>query len=161
MASVYGGLVITVISGAPGSGKTTYVDERAMSGDVIVDMDKLAAALTTPDIGSHDYSDLVRQVAFHARQAAVKEALKLGQSNRSINIWIVHTDPGPDLIAMYKVLGGKIVWLDPGQEVCIDRVRQRSDRAAKIGERVIREYYGKRPRRIDDAPDRGKSGASI
>jgi len=107
-------------------------------------MDVLALALTTPDVEPYTYSDLVRQIAFYARQAAVKEALKLGQSNRSINIWIVHTDPGPNQVSAYKVLGAKIVWLDPGKAVCLERVKQRPERQARIADKVIREYYAKR-----------------
>jgi predicted kinase len=136
--------VITIVCGAPGSGKTTYVAERHLTGDVIVDMDKLALALTTPDVAPYEYSDLVRQVAFYARQAAVKEALKLAQSNRSINVWIIHTDPSPNQVSSYRILGAKLVWLDPGKDVCLERVKERPARQAKIAEKVIREYYAKR-----------------
>lgn len=137
-------MVITIVCGAPGSGKSTYVRERYKSGDVVVDMDVLALALTTPDVEPYTYSDLVRQVAFHARQAAVKEALKLAQSNRSINVWIIHTDPGANQVSAYRILGAKLVWLDPGKEVCLERVASRPARSAKIADKVIREYYAKR-----------------
>jgi len=151
--------MITIICGPPGSGKSTYVREHYLTGDVVIDMDVIALALTTPDVEPYTYSDLVRQVAFYARQAAVKEALKLGQSNRSINIWIIHTDPGPNQVSMYKVLGGKVIWLDPGIDICIDRMKERPARSAKIAEKVIREYYAKRSNRKGQSPDsRGPSG---
>lgn len=136
--------MITIVCGAPGSGKTTYVSERHETGDVIVDMDVLALALTTPDVAPYEYSDLVRQVAFYARQAAVKEALKLAQSNRSINVWIIHTDPSPNQVSAYRILGAKLVWLDPGKDVCLERVQSRPARQVRIAEKVIREYYSKR-----------------
>lgn len=136
--------MITIVCGAPGAGKTTYIADRAKSGDVVIDMDVLALALTTPDIEPYMYSDLVRQVAFYARQAAVKEALKLAQSNRSINVWIIHTDPGPSQVSAYRILGAKLVWLDPGKQVCLDRVKSRPPKQAKLADKVIREFYAKR-----------------
>jgi predicted kinase len=133
--------MITVVTGAPCSGKSTYVKENAKSGDIIIDMDVLALALTTDDVKPYEYSMFVREVAMSARKAAVRRALQVAQGERYLGVWVVHTDPSPDERSMYRVLGGKFHEMNPGLDVCLARLAERNLVKTSITEKVIREWY--------------------
>jgi hypothetical protein len=133
--------MIQIVTGPPCGGKSTYINDRAKPGDIIIDMDVLALALTTPGTEPFTYSDKVRQVAYKARAGAVTEALIVAQGERYQNVYIIHTDPSPDQRAYYRAMGGRIVECDPGKEVCLERMKSRPKQNHAIAERFIHEYY--------------------
>jgi hypothetical protein len=133
--------MIEIVTGPPCGGKSTYINERAKPGDIIIDMDRLALALTTEGTEPFTYSDRVRQVAFRARSAAVTEALSVAQGERYQNVYIIHTDPSPDQRAYYRAFGGRFVECDPGKEVCLQRVQSRPKQNHAIAKKFINDYY--------------------
>lgn len=133
--------MITVVTGPPCSGKSTFVDENAKSGDIIIDMDVLALALTTPDVEPYGYSSFVREVAIAARSAAVKRALQVAQGERYLGVWVIHTDPSPNERSVYRAMGGRIQEINPGLDVCLSRLSERKLVKASITEKVIRDWY--------------------
>lgn len=133
--------MITVVTGAPCSGKSTFVAENSKSGDIIIDMDVLALALTTPDVEAYGYSSFVREVAIAARSAAVKRALQVAQGERYLGVWIIHTDPSPNERSVYRALGGRIQEMNPGLDVCLARLQKRNLASSSVTEKVIREWY--------------------
>ncbi len=133
--------MITVVTGAPCSGKSSFVANNCKSGDIIVDMDVLALALTTPDVKPYEYSSFVREVAISARSAAVKRAMQVAQGERYLNVWIIHTDPSPNERSMYRALGGRIQEINPGLDVCLARLAVREAKSKEITEKVIRDWY--------------------
>jgi dephospho-CoA kinase len=132
--------MITVVTGAPCSGKTTFVTENAKSGDLIIDMDRLALALTTADIQSHDYSPEVRIVARSAREGAVKSALRIASVARA-NVWIVHTRPNPIDLKRYRLASARLVVIDPGIEVCLERLKDRPKATKEMVYQAIKEWF--------------------
>jgi hypothetical protein len=133
--------MIQIVTGPPCGGKSTYINDRAKPGDIIIDMDVIALALTTPGTEPFTYTDKVRQVAFKARSAAIGEALIVAQGERYQNVYIIHTDPSPDQRAYYRAMGGRIVECDPGKDVCLERMKSRPKQNHAIAERFINEYY--------------------
>lgn len=133
--------MIEIVTGPPCGGKSTYINERAKPGDIIIDMDRIALALTTEGTEPFTYSDRIRQVAFRARSAAVAEALSVAQGERYQNVYIIHTDPSPDQRAYYRAFGGRIVVCDPGKEVALQRVLSRPKQNHAIARKYINEYY--------------------
>ena len=97
--------MITVITGPPCSGKTTYVREHAKPGDVIIDFDALAVALG--GTASHDHSDLLRGVTGAAWIAAIRRAIDLGA-----DAWIIDARPKADRRGWYDGVGAAYVRLD-------------------------------------------------
>lgn len=136
--------MITVVTGPPCSGKSTYCEERWEPGDVVVDMDRIALAITTPDAKPHDYDEVVRSIAREARQAAVKKTFTVAQGDRYRGYWIIHTDPSPDVRASYRAMSGRIVDLNPGRDVCLKRLEERPKANQAIARKVIDEYYARR-----------------
>jgi hypothetical protein len=132
--------MITIVTGAPCSGKTTYVFENAKSGDVIIDMDRLALALTTDDIQDHNYSPEVRRVAMEARAGAIKIAFRIASVARA-NIWIVHTRPDPVAMRNYRLASARMVEVNPGLEVCLKRLEQRPQANKEQVYQAIKEWF--------------------
>ena len=136
--------MIYVVTGPPCGGKSTYIKKHAKTGDIVIDMDNLARALTTEDIGNHDYSQEVRYVAMMARKAAVKEAMFQCSARRGLDAWIIHTDPSPDERRQYRLHNSNIVECNPGKDVCLERLKERPAKNQELAKRVIDAYFARR-----------------
>ena len=132
--------MISVVTGAPCSGKSTFVSENARSGDLIIDMDRLALALTTDDVASHSYSPEVRSVAIAARAGAVKKALSIGSFTRA-NVWIIHTQPDADDLRSYRLASARMVEINPGFEVCMKRLEERPRANRDVVAVAIKKWF--------------------
>jgi len=111
--------VIYVISGPPCSGKSTYIRENAESGSIVIDMDRIALALTTEDIEHHAYSKAIKTLAITTRKTAVKKALTLGNV---IDVYIIDTEPSQESKAMYSWYKAKHITLSPTLQEVLDRI---------------------------------------
>jgi predicted kinase len=98
--------MLTVVQGAPCSGKSTYVREHAAAGDIVIDFDVLAQALGSPD--PHDHSTAIRMVAIDMRRTAISSAVQ--QHLAGATVWIVDINPG-ERMALYRRAGAKMVTL--------------------------------------------------
>ena len=124
--------MLTVVTGAPCAGKTTYVALHAAPGDLVVDLDRIADVLTAK-------SSLAREASFAARAAAIEVALL---AEKDGDAWVIHTRPSDAQRDRYKAFGAEIVLLDPGYEVCLERAKAERDDATVS---AVHDYYGKRP----------------
>lgn len=96
--------MLTVVMGAPCSGKSTYVREHAQPGDIVIDFDVLAQALGSPD--PHDHSTPIRMVAIDMRRTAIRSAVQ--QHLAGATVWIVDINPG-ERMAMYRSAGAQVL----------------------------------------------------
>lgn len=109
-----------MICGPPAGGKSTWVRGHAKPGDVVVDYDLLAGALSGPHQGdSHDHPEPIRSIAFRARTAAIREALRHVDT---ADVYIIHSMPKPDWLATYAEHNAQIVTVDPGRDVVLARI---------------------------------------
>lgn len=135
--------MIVVVTGPPCGGKSTHVDENVKPGDLIIDMDCIAAAIEY-DSSSHDYSQLTRNVARVARNAAVGKLLTEMQGERRRTAYIIHTDPPPEMRRTYRAFGAHFVECDPGKDVCLERLKTRPEANQKLVRQWLDDYYVKR-----------------
>jgi len=135
--------MIRVITGPPCGGKSTFVTENALPGDIVIDMDLIASALMVDDIEPHDYPDEVRQIARSARKVAVKQALRVGQVSRR-NVWIVHTSPDAEWQRIYRLHNARTTQVDPGRDECLRRLSDRPATQHVRTKRVIDDWYARR-----------------
>ena len=136
--------MIQVITGPPCSGKSTYINQEAKAGDIIIDMDKLAIALSPEGTQPFEYGDKTRQVARAARAAAVRKALEIAQGERRLGVYIIHTDPAPNERMMYRAANGKIVEMTTDKATCLQRLKNRPAQNQAIARKVIEDYFAKR-----------------
>lgn len=146
-----GGL-IRVVTGPPGAGKATYVNEHAHPSDIVVDLDRIAEAITptkqVPTLvkegapvedsaprSQRGYPPHVRHVAIGARQAVIHRATRLKER---VGVWIIHAVPRPDQLDEYKKLGWQVITIDPGEDI----VRQRiSEHRTAATQKIIDKWY--------------------
>lgn len=81
--------MLTVITGAPCAGKSTYARQHAMPGDIIIDFDAIAQALGSP--ATHGHEPHTVEVAAAAWAAAIDCALK--EHAKGARVWIIDTSP--------------------------------------------------------------------
>lgn len=136
--------MIWIVTGPPCSGKSTYIKDNAKETDVIIDMDKLALALSHDNTLPFEYDDKVRKIARAARQAAVKEAIGQFQGERYRDLFIIHTDPSPDQRRSYRAANARFIELDPGKETCLKRLQNRPEENQKLARPIIEDFYLRR-----------------
>lgn len=54
---------LTIVTGPPCGGKSTHIATHATPGDIVIDLDRIALALTTDDTTHHDYGTHIRYIA--------------------------------------------------------------------------------------------------
>lgn len=131
--------MIYVISGPPCSGKSTYIRENAKPGSIVIDMDRIALALTTEDTEHHDYSKAIRSLAITTRKAAVRKAMTFGAV---LDVWVIDTEPTQESKAMYSWYKAKHVTLSPPMETVMERIDQnRPEHLRGKLRKLAMEYY--------------------
>ena len=100
--------MLTVVTGPPCSGKSTYAREHHRPGEILIDFDTLAQALGSPT--PHDHPDPVRWVTIAARRAAINSAII--QHERGATVWVVHTRISEQEMRRYVQAAAEIVTLE-------------------------------------------------
>jgi predicted kinase len=127
--------MLTVVVGPPAGGKSTWVLERAKHGDIVIDFDRLAVALTGHGGDPHDHAPAVMGVTRAVRQAAIDAALKHAHDT---DVYLIHSSPGRQRMAQYRGMGAKVVTIDPGKDVVRERCKTQRPRRMFA---VIDEWY--------------------
>ena len=124
--------IVHVVSGAPCSGKTTFVHDNMNDGDIIIDLDAIAQALGYSQ--THGARGNYLRVAQAARRGAINEVLR-----KRCGAWIIHTQPSQEDITHYESCGAVLHVCDPGIDACLERAAndERPDGTVK----AIHEWY--------------------
>ena len=127
--------MLYVITGPPAGGKSSWIEARAKPTDVVIDLDRITLALAGPGAPRWTQDEVLVRVAQRARFAALEEAIKLRDR---VDVYLIHTMPGARARARYEALGARIVVVDPGQDVVMQRVR---DMRAQALVSVVTRWY--------------------
>ena len=128
--------MLHIITGAPCSGKSTYVREHAKAGDVRVDFDVIAQALGS-DV-DHQAEGAIRDCAFKARSAAINYLIEHADECEG---WIIHSDPADWQREAYEKVGAEFVDLDTDMQTCLDRAVE--DERPEGEEQAIRDWFAR------------------
>lgn len=135
----HGATAVTVVAGPPGSGKTTYVEEQAQRGDLVVDYDQLYAALA--GLAMHDRPADLRGLVLDARDAVLSRLeVRPGEVARA---WLIHSAPRAEQRASLRArFDADVVLLLPPREVCEQRLREREERSGVGGwDEALDQWY--------------------
>lgn len=114
---------LTVVCGAPCSGKTTWVAEHARPSDLVLDLDQIAAELS--GLPLHDWPRVPwLRLALAHRNRLLGE---IGKPCRWSRAWLIVSEPNDNWRDWWRraLRPESIVVLDPGIETCLARMRQR------------------------------------
>lgn len=139
---------VTVVTGPPAAGKTTHVRQHMQPGDVIIDFDHLANALSGQDVENHDHAAHIASIAKAARQAAIDTAIK-----QDCTVWLIHAIPGEKKRAEYRRRGAKVITIDPGKDVVMKRIK--AERPPRMAKAAGRWYQKQQPRKLAGTTERG------
>lgn len=136
--------MLTVVTGPPCAGKSTYVDDHRQTGDVVIDVDRIAVALGA-ETDHVDWSTntahriLARELRGYLVRTLVADMKREGQPPADYDVWLVDTAPKGWQRSEYRRVGATIVDLDPGRAVCHERAKDAGRTVATHGE--IERWY--------------------
>ena len=124
---------ITLVVGPPYTDKRTTIQADAKPGDLVIDYDEIASALTID--GSHN--EQLSQVAQKAR-ASIIRGLKAGDIKVG-KAWILSSNPAAEQMFPYH----RVVVVDPGLEQAVVNVAGHfgEGRGLRDGRRLVDEWY--------------------
>lgn len=136
---------VTLVVGAPCSGKSTWVAGRAQSGDLVIDWDQLAVDAGSPV--PHDHP-----AAYRAAASAERARLEQQVSEQvDLTAWVIRTLPRPaDQVRAERRLWSTSTHVcDPGLAECIRRA-QADGRPPDIDRAIVRWFALRAGARLDD-----------
>ena len=105
---------IIIISGAPCSGKNTFVRNNKKRGDIVWDFDKIHSALTGEE--THNHIEQVRKYIFSMRDAFYNDL----ENEKDLRVWIINSSPIRSVRnELAKRLNASIVYIKRTKEECL------------------------------------------
>ena len=112
---------VFVVSGSPGSGKTTFVKSKIKKSDIAVDSDKLTAALALDDALYGDRKSQI-DVALAARETIFHE-IQYRRGNWE-NAYVITASRDPEKVRrLCKRLDAELITMNATAEQCKERIR--------------------------------------
>ncbi|MCQ2308192.1 MAG: hypothetical protein MJ000_11635 [Bacteroidales bacterium] len=123
---------IYIVWGSPCAGKTTFVEQNALKDDLIVDIDKIYAAINTSR-SNRVYANVM--MIYRQMIDMIKT-----RNGRWVNAWIVRGFPlSVDRERLAAELGAELIHIDTDKEVCLARAMNRQ----KDYEEIVEDWWTK------------------
>lgn len=129
---------ITVLWGPPCSGKSTYIRDRAQGDDIIIDLDRIALALSVDSTDHHGYAMHHRKLALDAREALLIRAL--AYAAEGVHLWVIDSNADEVKRAEWRLKGAEVVELDVDRATCEARAHAERPESALV---TIAKWYAR------------------
>ncbi len=117
-----------IITGAPGSGKTTWVHENMKPGEMVLDLDAIKCALLGND-EFHGQAEGIVPMLTVVRDAVYKA---LAERKNSSKCYVITTETDIAVLRQWQVyLNAELKVMDTSKEVCMERVKNDKTRPDK------------------------------
>lgn len=118
---------VYLVYGAPCSGKTTWVNEVAESGDLILDIDRLWNAVRAEKCGQYDKPNEIKSNVFALRDCLL-DTIRV-RRGKWRNAYIIGGYPlqGERERLADSVGADKIIFVDTPKDVCLERAKLKND----------------------------------
>jgi 5-methylcytosine-specific restriction protein A len=119
---------LTMICGAPGSGKSTYIEKHRGENDILIDIDAILQDLSGDVVRTQERRDRYLLDAFMERNRRLSA---LADETRPIAAWFIIGAPKPSMReAWAKQLSPvAVVVMETAPHVCIERINAAPQRA--------------------------------
>jgi 5-methylcytosine-specific restriction protein A len=121
---------VTLVCGPPCSGKSTWVEQRARPGDLVVDADVIAVELGSPRTHNH------RKPYSEQAEAQVLETLAAIEAGEydDVDVWVIRSVPSVEHRAELALSIGatEVVVLTEPRDVLVARASQRPNPSATV-----------------------------
>lgn len=118
---------IYIVCGAPGSGKSTYVNKNADQEDLIIDLDNIIMQYTNKPLYSN--TEKYVRIAIERRN----EILNSLNSYKSKRVWFIVSAPTSNERKHWKEqLDGTVIMLDTSKDECYKRLERDTRRSNNI-----------------------------
>ncbi len=135
--------MLYLIWGPPGSGKTTYAKSKMVDGDIIIDFDLIAEALTGMEVHCIEFSLITR--VFDAFNYLVDTEAHFPNVR---NTFIVKPCPTQEDRQRFEDMGAELVFMDTPQMDCVSRCVHRGEKFEKEDfdrwTSVVKKWFEKR-----------------
>lgn len=117
-----------IITGAPGSGKTTWVHENMKSGEMVLDLDAIKCALLGNDEFHGQATEIVTMLTV-VRDAVYRA---LAENKNSGRCYVITTETDLGTLRQWQVyLNAELKVMDTPKEICMERVKNDQTRPDK------------------------------
>lgn len=135
---------LTIVCGPAGSGKSTWVAERAQPGDTVIDLDTIAHELTGEPVHGWDRERWLNAALFRRNDMLGD----LSREARPVSAWFIVSEPKARHRDWWQqtLHPRSIVVLATREVVCIERVRQRDGDTRSVEDSIVRWWLDYDPR---------------
>lgn len=120
-----------IVCGPPGSGKTTFVSARMQPGDLVLDLDRLFAAISFQPLYGRINEKNLLGYALAARDGIIDKAILHG--SRRPNFWFIVGGASPSERQRWQeIFQAKVHVLAIPQSVCVQRLEASGERKHQV-----------------------------
>jgi 5-methylcytosine-specific restriction protein A len=124
---------VTVVCGPPGSGKTTYVKERAEDGDLVLDADVIAAEMFDLPLYHADRDQVSAAIRYRNKMLAGLADAECGYKQA----WLIVTANSDAKRQFWKIKYGNLTVMTTDKRECMERIRNDHRRPEAGKKRMI------------------------